>query len=253
MNDTEFVVRLVGIVIAVLVYYGLVVKHVGDWLAHLLLERVNDHLALARRYSVDELDSMIRLVLAGMMQLMFCVALIAISGMSAGTLLRDSFQPILLVYGVLLGVGEAALGSFLGHIGMRTAMLVAPNHVPSQIGEWLVASKGGWMRLYLRTAEAAPAPLVLLSTVLYVSVEEIVFRGVLLSFSAGVGAVVACTLSVALFVLVQIFHMPSWQSAMFPVLGALLVGLVHAPLYLVVPNLLPLIVAHAVLFLMAIL
>ena len=56
-----------------------------------------------------------------------------------------------------------------------------------------------------------------------------------------------------LFIAVQVFNMPSWHSAMFAVLGALVIGLVHGGLYLAVPNLLPLIIAHMVTFAVSVL
>lgn len=66
---------------------------------------------------------------------------------------------------------------------------------------------------------------------------------------AGMG--VALAASVTLFVGIQVFNMPSWRAAMFPVLGALVVGVVHGALYLAVPDITPLIVAHFVLFMVA--
>jgi hypothetical protein len=57
--------------------------------------------------------------------------------------------------------------------------------------------------------------------------------------------------SVALFTAAQVFRMPSWRSAMFPALGARTLGVVDGLLFLAVPTILPLIVAHIVFFLVA--
>ena len=250
---TESTVRAVLVVLAVLAYYGLFVQRVGDPLARLVFARVLDRLPTASSYAADELDSIVRMTMAGVMQLGFCAAMIVLAGIEPRQLVPGRVDPVLALYGVLLGIGEAALGSYLGYVGMRTAMSVAPARVPREIGAWLTMSKGGWVRLYMKTAAAAPAWLAISAAVLYVAVEEVVFRGVLITTLHDAGAAVALGVSVGLFVAVQVFNMPSWHGAMFPVLGALVIGLVHGAVYLAVPDLLPLIVAHLVAFGLAIL
>jgi membrane protease YdiL (CAAX protease family) len=251
--ETESTIRAVLVVLAVLAYYGLVVQRVGDSWVRLVFPRVMDRLPTASSYSADELESIVRMSMAGVMQLAFCAAIILLGGIELQQLFSGRVDPVLVVYGVLLGIGEAALGSYLGYVGMQTAMKVAPARVPGQVSAWLTMSKGGWVRLYMKTAAAAPAWLAILTAVLYISVEEVVFRGVLITSLDGAGAAVALGVSTGLFVVVQVFNMPSWHGAMFPVLGALVIGLVHGAVYLAVPDLLPLIVAHLVAFGLAIL
>jgi membrane protease YdiL (CAAX protease family) len=155
-------------------------------------------------------------------------------------------QPALLICGVLLGVGDMGLSTFLCNVGIHVANEIAPADGPSRLDQWLVVARGGWMRYYLRTMDLAPLPFALLSILLYVAVEEIVFRGVLINYLQPLGAVVATVLSALLFAVVQVFHMPGWRAAMFPVIGALVVGVLHGALYIAVPNLIPLILAHLV-------
>ncbi|WP_433468098.1 CPBP family glutamic-type intramembrane protease [Spirillospora sp. CA-128828] len=80
------------------------------------------------------------------------------------------------------------------------------------------------------------------------SFEELVFRGVIVGSSSHLGEGAACVLSVALFATVQVFYTPGWRTAMFPVIGALITGVVHGILFLPAPNIWPLIVAHCVYF-----
>lgn len=96
-----------------------------------------------------------------------------------------------------------------------------------------------------------PLPPLAALILLYVAVEEVVFRGVVIAAVGDAGMGVALAASVTLFVGIQVFNMPSWRAAMFPVLGALVVGVVHGALYLAVPDITPLIVAHFVLFMVA--
>jgi hypothetical protein len=58
----------------------------------------------------------------------------------------------------------------------------------------------------------------------------------------------AVGVSVALFVAVQAFSMPGWRAAMFPMVGAAVLGVVHGVIYWRVPALLPLMVGHLAYF-----
>lgn len=110
------------------------------------------------------------------------------------------------------------------------------------------------MRNHYAAARAAHWSLAGALITLQVTMEEVVFRGVMISFlQQPVGAVAAAAISGALFAVMQAFHMPTWKSAMFPVIGALVMGLVHGWLLLATGLLVPLIVAHIVFFVFAVL
>jgi Type II CAAX prenyl endopeptidase Rce1-like len=240
------VLHFVIVVAAVLSYYYGAVPIVGGYSSRRLLEVVTRRFGFAALYSTDEIDKAIRLSVAATLQVVFCVMLLYLSGVRLDALLPTAVRPVRIVYGILLGIGEAAMGSLLGELAMRTAMKVAPGSVPSLARDWLAMLKGGWMSLFIKTAESAPLGLVVSLALLYVAGEEIVFRGVLLNCFLPLGRGVAFLTSLVLFVTVQVFYMPSWEGALFPVVGALLIGTVHGLLYLAVPDLLPLIVAHLV-------
>jgi Type II CAAX prenyl endopeptidase Rce1-like len=241
------------VVVAVVLYYYVVVARVGSASSKWLLDLVGSRFRVASRYSTDELDKMIKLVVVGGLQLVFCCGLVLLSGVAVSSLLPGHVRPALMLYGIPLGIGEAALGSFLGEIAMRTAVAVAPGSVPNEPRDWLAMLKGGWMSLFFRTAQSAPFAFLGGLLVLYVSIEEVVFRGVLMGALAPVGTVVAFSVSLVLFLSVQTFHMPSWPSTIFPVMGALVIGVVNGALYLSVHDLGPLIVAHGVFLLTALL
>jgi hypothetical protein len=65
------------------------------------------------------------------------------------------------------------------------------------------------------------------------------------------GVVIAIGASVVSFVAVQALHMPSIGSALFPIVGGLVVGSVHSLIYWLVPDVVPLAIAHATFFLTA--
>jgi hypothetical protein len=78
--------------------------------------------------------------------------------------------------------------------------------------------------------------------------EEIIFRSVLVSAALPLGRVAAVATSTLFFSLVQTLHMPSWRSGFFPVIGALVTGTIHGTLFVLVPEIWPLIMAHVILF-----
>jgi hypothetical protein len=209
-------------------------------------------LRVATRHSVDQIESVAGLAIASVGQLCFCAFAITVSGVTVGSLVPDTFRPVLLLYGLALGIGEAALASFLAYATFR-ALDAAKSGTRRDHQGWLAISRGGWMRFYLRTAEVAPWPVLVGLTTLYITVEELFFRGVLVGMFEPHGNVLAVVVPTIFFMLVQTFHMPSWQSALFPLVGAMVVGVIHSAMYLAVPDLTPLIVAHMTLFLITVL
>jgi membrane protease YdiL (CAAX protease family) len=242
----EFTVRLSLLVVGVALYYGWAIRALGQ-ITRPAGRRLLSRLKFVGRFTADELESLVSLVVAAVGQALFLVLAFVITDGSLAALVPDGVEPILLLLGALLGVGEAALASFLGFLSLRAAQARAGEGQDSR--DWLATGRGGWIRFYLRTAEIAPAPLLLAVTAFYVSVEETLFRGVMITFLSAQGAGLAVALSTILFVTVQVFHMPSWRAAIFPALGGLVIGVVHGVLFVATGDLAPLIVAHLVMFL----
>ncbi|GGO06647.1 hypothetical protein GCM10010116_13170 [Microbispora rosea subsp. aerata] len=118
--------------------------------------------------------------------------------------------------------------------------------------QWLGLSRGGWIRHHLKTMEAVSLPLALALTAVQVGSEEIVFRGLVLTWLRDAGPVLAIATSCLLFTVMQVFLMSSWRAAMFPVVGAIVMGVTHSVLFWHYPVLLPLVVAHVTFFLFAV-
>jgi hypothetical protein len=238
----------------VAIYYGVVVRLVGEPVARRVLTVVAGRSTWARTRSIADLDGVIRLLLAGLMQLSFVATIIALFAVQPSRILPGRPDPVLIGFGVVLGVAEAALGTQLAFLASRVADALRRGGQPLSLEAWLTVARGGWMRYYLRTAATAPFPVLALATTLYVVGEELVFRGVVLGVGVpALGPVVAGCLSVVLFVLAQVFYTPGWRTALFPMVGALAIGVIHACLFVLVPDITPLIVAHVVMFLVAVL
>jgi hypothetical protein len=238
------------VVLAVLGFYGIMLnRSLYDVRrpTQVLLRRF----PAARRYSSGEIDAVVRLGIGGLLQLLFCAGLVAVFGVGLTQLQSADLHAGLVALGVALGIGEAALATFVCYVGMQVALTVAPGETPASADDWMTLSRSGWMRLFFQAAEIAPA-LALGLSLMYIAVEETVFRGVIITVLRDSSPVLAVAVSTLLFTLAQTFQMPSWHSAMFPVLGAVVVGLIHGVLFLAVPSILPLIVAHFVFFVVAV-
>ena len=105
-----------------------------------------------------------------------------------------------------------------------------------------VLAKSGWMRHFVALRQASLFAWVCIST-LYVCGEELIYRALCLKSLAHWGAVESIVLASALFVAIQVFHMPSWRAALYPIIGASVVGLFHAWLFLHQAQITPLVVA----------
>jgi 4-amino-4-deoxy-L-arabinose transferase-like glycosyltransferase len=120
---------------------------------------VAGRLHLARQYAVSEVDHAVELILAGISQLGFCLLLIWIAHLDFTQLGLTRIHVALILYGILLGIGEMALGSFLVYVSMRIAMILVPERVPTELKDWLTIARGGWMSYYLKTVQIMPLPL----------------------------------------------------------------------------------------------
>lgn len=238
--------------VLVLGYYGRVVRVVGEPVARRVLGALVDASPAARRRSLADLDGVVRLLLAGAMQAGFVLLLVAALPVRLADLAPARQDGWLLLLGVPLGIAEAGLSTYAAYLGSRIAERLHPGRTPTTVEGWLAVARGGWVRYYLRTAAAFPTWLLVAATLLYVGGEEVVFRGVLLTTADHLPAAAAVAGSTALFAAAQVFYTPGWRTALFPVLGATVVGVVHGCLYLAVPALAPLIVAHATMFLVTV-
>ncbi|HEX9938374.1 MAG TPA: CPBP family intramembrane glutamic endopeptidase [Longimicrobium sp.] len=233
---------------AVFIYYGVLIR----WCGRLSVPLV-DRLGLARHHPRHDAEAVLRLGVNGGSQALFLAVFLLLTGVPLARAIGPLPAPALVLMGVLLGVGEMGLAAFLSNAAVHALIRVAPGKVPPTMEGWLAAARGGWMREYLRAIEIASLPAAVVITAVYVSVEEIVFRGVLIPYLLPWGAGLAVAVSTLLFGAVQCIHTPSWAAALFPLVGALVMGTVHGLLFLAVPSIVPLVVAHLVFFFAAVL
>jgi hypothetical protein len=219
-------------------FYRVLVKRAGT-----PVRLVVARLKLDSRHPAREVEAVGKLGAAAIAQFAFALLLLALLGIAPGEIL--GFEPELVVLAVTLGVGEFALAGFLCTVAFRVVASLKGEAVAS---DWLRQSRGGWMRYFASTRSAAPPWVGWGIIAVYVAVEEVVFRGILVTAAAPYGAAAAISLSTALFVITQVFGMPNLRAALVPVLGAAVVGPVHAVLFWHVHDVLPLVAAHLAFF-----
>jgi hypothetical protein len=231
------------VVVGIPLYYGIIAARLNGCVALTLLR----HTSFGRGRPRIEAEAVARSAAGGITQ---SFAMLALAGL-AGLRWHDfvgSWHPALIGYGVMLGVGELGLSSFLVSLFIRLAVGITAPRDGNRQEDWFAMSTGGWMRSFLTTVRVAPPAVAAAVVVLYITVEEITFRGVVIGALRPFGAAAALSASVALFMLAQTFNMPSWRNALPPLISALVVGLTNGVLFLKVADITPLIVAHLVLF-----
>jgi Type II CAAX prenyl endopeptidase Rce1-like len=202
---------------------------------------------LDRRFPARDVDGAVRLVLAATLQAMFFAVLYAIYLPESLHLSSLDASPALLALAIVLGVGEMGLATLLGLSAIQVTDLIDRfRRLPPT--DWPVVARGGWMQQYLKVVVVFPRWAVAATLLGYVGFEEAIFRGLIISVFAPMGDGLALVISVCTFVLVQTFHTPGWRTAMFPAIGAAVMGTVHGLLFLAVPSIVPLAVAHAAFF-----
>jgi hypothetical protein len=227
-------------------YNGAFVGRIGR-IAPLVARR----LPMVDRFGWTAVNDVARLTIAAVSQLLFLLVLILATGINP--LASLNWHPAVIAAGALLGVAEMGFTAFMAHVLMRAMTSLAPAGFPGAVDEWLVVARGGWMRYFTHAVRITPRWYLLSITLLYVAVEEIIFRAVIITYLLPRGAALALLYSMFAFAVVQVLHTPSWKTGMFPAVGAIAVGGVHGGLFLVTGDITPLIAAHFIFFLAAVL
>lgn len=229
-------------------------------------------LPAVRRYSQSEVGGVLELGAAAFSHVVFVVVLLLVTGLSLADAGFGRTPVVLLALGAAVGIGEFALSEFACRIsvealiawprvrtsarafaGARSAAVDAVGAGrPSTVEGWLGLGRGGWIRHHLQNLELLPLPVALTVLTAQVASEETVFRGVYVGYLRPYGAAVAIGSALTLFVAMQAIFMPTWRAALFPVVGGLVMGVVHSVLFWQVPLIAPLVVAHVSFFLFAV-
>lgn len=152
----------------------------------------------------------------------------------------------LILLGMFLGLGLAGTSMI---ICLLIVKLIAffTQFTEEQV---MLALPGGWLKSYEYIKVIAPPYIFMPAIVLQLTCEEIIFRGIFINYFINFGVLYTIITSTLLFALMQIFLIPTIRGALFPVIGALLMGMVHGYLFLVIDSLWPLVFSHMIFFML---
>lgn len=240
------IARAFLVVVAVVSYYRFALPRFGD-----LARAIVPHLGLTRNAAPVDIERAVRLGLATVSQGLVLVLLAVVLGLPLGSYFPARASLLLVPYGVAVGIGELALSSVLAGIAVQLLMATGSGPRESGIQSYLSMGRGGWIAEYRKAVELLPTAVATVVIVGYVTGEELMFRVVVLSCFIGWGTAAALVASTAIFAAVQTFGMASRRAALFPILGAGLIGVVNGALLLATHAIVPLVVAHLVFFAVA--
>lgn len=206
---------------------------------------------LVKKHPLSQVIGAVELLSISIFHTIFCISLalafhIDIKNVFFNTNILDC------IYGALIGIGCVGTSILLCTVGMKLIELYDADNAPKSLNDWLAVSGAGWIRHHKHTIKIFPIFISILIITLQIGSEETIFRSILIQLFAPYGIQTAFIVSTLLFILMQIFHMPNMMSAMFPIIGATVMGVIHGILYIYHPSITPLIISHLTFFLFTI-
>jgi membrane protease YdiL (CAAX protease family) len=208
---------------------------------------------LIYKYPYSQVVGLIELFIVATFHVLFCIALLYFFNVDA----RSIFLNVTItdcLFGVLIGIGSMGTSTLLCTTAMKLVdqYSIRNGKKSRSLKEWYAISSAGWIRHHKHNIQILPLFLALIIITMQVGSEETIFRSVLFQAYAPFGIKTAFIISTLLFIYMQVFHMPSMLSAMFPMIGAFVMGIVHGILYIYHPTVVPLIISHIAFFIFTI-
>lgn len=240
-----FILKLLAIPVLVFFYYNFFKKLMISFASYLVKKKKIE----SRECNLEELKSIIELVLIVVSHLVFCLSLawflkVPLFGLYATYKLSISS----VLFGLLLGIGQMAFSATICFILINILQAMLPKTVPSTPQEWVTQSRAGWVRHHFHAFKRLPLILAMGLISLQISAEETVFRVIVFDYLKKISPVFSIVFSTLLFTIIQSFLMPRKISSMFPIVGALIMGFSNSIIYMQFPNIYPLIIGHIAFF-----
>lgn len=247
MMLNQYLYKLLIISVLIIAYY----KY-GKAVLIYYAPKITRFFSLTKYFPKNDIEGAVELTMIAVSHVLFCILLIGILPIYFPTIKIAWFKtPVYFFYGILLGIGCMGLSGLLCKIAIQVINLFKQQNA-YDLKSWLTMARGGWIKHHLQSIEILPIYFSLLVLTMQVGSEEVIFRGILLNYFIQFGPYVAFITAWILFILMQAFLMNKWQSAIFPMIGAAVMGFIHSILYLHVPLLWPLVIAHVTFFLFSV-
>lgn len=235
------------------IWFGIVViyyKYIKRYLIN-LSPSIAIILNFSKKYTLQEAVGIVELILIALSHGILCIFLLYTLNIDLDIGLKQATLTSVL-YGILLGIGEMSFSSLLCLLLIRFLQSFFSKDSPNEEGSWNALSRGGWIRHHIHTMNNLHFLLAFPIICVQISAEEIIFRGIIQNQFLCYGPTISAMISIFLFVYMQTFHMPSKLSALFPVIGSSVMGLVHSYLFSTSSLIFPLIIAHVTFFIMSV-
>ncbi len=245
----NFLTKILSCFFIVLLFY----KYIKS-IAYRYAGNIAVYLGFTKFHSYEVAKGFVELMLIVIAHVVFCIILFHGYHLTCADLGIRYFPDMrLIAQGALLGVGVMGASSLLGRMYIELMKFYSSHTSRLDTKNWLTMARGGWIRHHYHTIQVLPIPVAIMVTLGQVFAEELVFRGVFVNVFLPWGIVAAVCFSTLFFMLMQVFYMPNRIASIFPVIGALVVGVINSYLFIATHNLYPLIVAHIVFFTFAVL
>lgn len=246
MKNLIFTDQKIILLCGLIFCYYFVVKKILTILSKYLVARF----PIVRNATVKEQEGVMSLLLFSVSHVLFVVLMMQLYSVDFRQVFGSNISWQLLLIAPLLGIGLMAVSTQICQVMIVVCESIGVG--PTGLKGWLLLSQSGWLSKHLYTLKVLPLILSLPMIVLQISSEELMFRTVIFDVLKPFSDCFVIGFSTALFVIVQTFSMPNKLSAMFSMIGALVMGIVHGVLYANTAAILPLIVSHLVFFLFAV-
>lgn len=202
---------------------------------------------LINHYPLSQVVGAVELLSVAVLHVIFCFSFALLFHVNIANVFLNT-TIIDCIYGALIGIGCVGTSILFCTIAMILIEHYAKDNAPKSLQEWLAISGAGWIRHHKHTLKIFPFAIAILIFTLQIGSEETIFRSILIQLFEPYGTQTAFIISTLLFIFMQTFHMPNMMSAMFPIIGATIMGITHGLLYLYHPSITPLIISHLTFF-----
>jgi len=193
------------------------------------------------RRPLKELDQLVQSCLWVLILPLVCICTLFILRVKPSQLVDANVRTILLSYGVLVGLGEASVGRLLcyialslpwfsSHLARRTRL---NEEAGSEVARWHTLGQKGLARFAVLTVIAF----------LLAAVEEIMLRGAMIAAAPTTSKIPTVAFCVVLSLLAQRFGNTASRNVLFSLIGTSVSAPIHGLLFLVIPDIRPLIIA----------
>ncbi len=200
--------------------------------------------AIKNQFSKSDYLGAFEMIFLSLTHVLFCACVILIFQCDFKGLFSVDF--LLILYSVILGVSLFGFSIFLCQIYTFFSRLSL------DLKSWNAIAKSGWISHHFQCIKVFPAFIFLPVIFLQLSCEEFIFRGFLINYFLEFGRYASVLISTELFAFIQIFSMPSIISAVFPIIGAVVMALFHSYLFLKTNQIIPLMISHFCFFIFVI-